>query len=126
MDQRNQRLAWMNASGSIKDLTLTDNNVTASEPSSGSGNNTPSATSNPAGNGAASNAPQVASGMKASGLTGRMGRLMREQLPPDPHLIVSNADLKRRHDAATLGYSHDALQGIQRGQATVSLISGKF
>jgi hypothetical protein len=122
MDEINQRLAWAKDSNASQDPALTDNT------------NTPSVASADAEkNGGTATAPQNSPTSKAppashyAGLTpGRMGHLLREQLPPDPHLILTNADLKRQREAATLGYGRDALQSIQRGQATVALLSSKF
>jgi hypothetical protein len=121
MDVINQRSAWVKASDTIHDSALTDGTEVTPEAVSGpnSGAANPSAVAK--GSGDTPKAPRP-----SSGLTGRIGHLLREQLPPDPRLILTNAELKRRREAATLGYDHDTLEGIQRGQATVALISGKF
>jgi len=54
------------------------------------------------------------------------GHIMRDQLPPDPRMIVTGADLKRERNEQTLGYDRDAMESIRRHEATVSLVKGQF
>jgi hypothetical protein len=59
-------------------------------------------------------------------VTVHYGHVLRDQLAPDPHMIVTGADLKREANAQTLGYDRDAMENIRKHEATVSLVSGKF
>ncbi|HZO87472.1 MAG TPA: hypothetical protein VFB38_03975 [Chthonomonadaceae bacterium] len=122
MDARNQRLAWMGQDDfSASDLRESD--VAVSAPPAAAGKSGSTAAQPKDGDGT----PKVAStSVPGKTVRVRIGHILREQLPPDPRLIASNADLKRERAAANLGYDRDAVQNIERRQAAVSLISGKF
>ncbi|HLK60678.1 MAG TPA: hypothetical protein VKU00_29210 [Chthonomonadaceae bacterium] len=47
-------------------------------------------------------------------------------LPPEAYQFLTNAQMKQKRDAFTLGYNRDTVKSIQRGELTVSLIKGSL